>query len=118
MSATKMASKSMPLMPDLDVNFNPDEEEEEDAAEEKNLMTILLKLKTAKSSLHASRKRYHDVSRGASSYLVSNLIRSTQTCLGNNFSRTLTMRTQLQRRKTKKRFKNLRNGGPQKLIRL
>jgi hypothetical protein len=61
MSATKMASKSMPLMPDLDVNFNPDEEEEEDAAEEKNLMTILLKLKTAKSSLHASRKRYHEL---------------------------------------------------------
>ena len=48
----------MPLMPDLNVNFNPDEEEEEDAAEEKNLMTILLKLKTAKSSLEASRKRY------------------------------------------------------------
>ena len=52
-----MVLKSMPLMPDLDVNFNPDEEEEEDAAEEKNLMTILLKLKTAKSSLDASRKR-------------------------------------------------------------
>ena len=47
----------MPLMPDFDVNFNPDEDEEEDAAEEKNLMTILLKLKNAKSSLAATRKR-------------------------------------------------------------
>ena len=45
-------------MPDLNVDFNPDVEEDEDAAEEKNLMTILLKLKTAKSSLDASRKRY------------------------------------------------------------
>ena len=53
----KMALKSMPLMPDLDLNFNPDDEEEEDAAEEKNLMTILLKLKNAKSSIAASRKR-------------------------------------------------------------
>ena len=61
----------MPLMPDLDVNFNPDEEEEEDAAEEKNLMTILLKLKTAKSSLHASRKRYCDMLCKASSCLTS-----------------------------------------------
>ena len=52
-----MALKSMPLMPDFDVNFNPDEDEEEDAAEEKNLMTILLKLKNAKSSLAATRKR-------------------------------------------------------------
>ena len=53
----KMASKKMPLMPDLDINFNPDDEEEEDAAEEKNLMAILLKLKNAKSSIAASRKR-------------------------------------------------------------
>lgn len=52
-----MALKSMPLMPNFDVNFNPDEDEEEDAAEEKNLMTILLKLKNAKSSLAATRKR-------------------------------------------------------------
>jgi hypothetical protein len=52
-----MALKTMPLMPDLDINFNPDDEEEEDAAEEKNLMAILLKLKNAKSSIAASRKR-------------------------------------------------------------
>ena len=57
-----MALKSMPLMPDLDINFNPDDEEEEDAAEEKNLMTILLKLKNAKSSIAASRKRYDTTS--------------------------------------------------------
>jgi hypothetical protein len=56
-SNKKMALKSMPLMPDLDINFNPDDEEEEDAAEEKNLMAILLKLKNAKSSIAASRKR-------------------------------------------------------------
>jgi hypothetical protein len=53
----KMALKTMPLMLDLDINFNPDDEEEEDAAEEKNLMAILLKLKNAKSSIAASRKR-------------------------------------------------------------
>jgi hypothetical protein len=49
--------KSMPLMPDLNINFTGDEEEEEDAKEEKNLMTILLKLKSAKSTLETNRKR-------------------------------------------------------------
>jgi hypothetical protein len=55
--SAKSSNKKMPLMPDLDINFNPDDEEEEDAAEEKNLMAILLKLKNAKSSIAASRKR-------------------------------------------------------------
>jgi predicted RND superfamily exporter protein len=52
--------KSMPLMPDLNINFTGDEEEEEDAKEEKNLMTILLKLKSAKSTLETNRKRKHN----------------------------------------------------------
>jgi hypothetical protein len=52
-----MALNSMPLMPDLKVNFTADEEEEEEAAEEKNLMAMLMKLKTAKSNLDADRKR-------------------------------------------------------------
>lgn len=49
--------KSMPLMPELNINLGDEEEEEEDAAEEKSLMTILLKLKSAKSTLDANRKR-------------------------------------------------------------
>ena len=111
-----MTLKSMPLMPDLDVNFNPDEEEEEDAAEEKNLMTILLKLKTAKSSLHASRKRYRDILPRTSSY-SANLLQTSNN-LGSSFSKTLMMHTQQQRRRTKMRFKSSRNDGQPKLTRL
>jgi hypothetical protein len=48
-------------MPELTLgNFHDtsaDDDEDEDAAEEKGLMTILLKLKNAKSSLEANRKR-------------------------------------------------------------
>jgi hypothetical protein len=35
-----------------------DDNETEDAVEEKNLMQILMKLKTAKASLDANRKKY------------------------------------------------------------
>jgi hypothetical protein len=49
--------KSMPPMPDLNINFTADDEEEEDAKEEKSLLAILLKLKSAKSTLDTNRKR-------------------------------------------------------------
>ena len=47
----------MPIMPELNPNLS-DDDENEDKAEETNLMAILLKLKTAKSSIDESRRKY------------------------------------------------------------
>lgn len=47
----------MPVLPELQLNLSQGDEDD-DAEEEKNMMTILMKLKNAQSSMNESRKRY------------------------------------------------------------
>ncbi len=47
----------MPTLPEFQLNLSQGDEED-DAEEEKNMMAILMKLKTAQSSMHESKKRW------------------------------------------------------------
>ncbi len=51
-----MALNQMPQLPEFQLDLSQGDEDD-DAEEEKNMMTILMKLKTAQSSMNQSRKR-------------------------------------------------------------
>jgi hypothetical protein len=55
-SSTTLGQVQLPIMPTLP-EMNMMDDEAEDAAEEKKLMSILLRLKTAQSSMDENRQR-------------------------------------------------------------
>jgi KaiC/GvpD/RAD55 family RecA-like ATPase len=57
MMAASSAAVTMPTLPEIDPNIDIAEEEEESDEEDKDLMTILMKLKSAKQAVENSRKR-------------------------------------------------------------
>lgn len=58
LKAVPPAVSMVPDMPDLDVNFNEDDDDgEDDPQDENHLMNILQKLKTAKHTLDSSRQK-------------------------------------------------------------
>lgn len=54
-----MPSMLPSMLPDLQLNYASDEDDE-DADDEKQLMAMLIKLKTAKTAMEESRKRYRE----------------------------------------------------------